>query len=87
MYKETTKSKDNEINDKSVNALIDTAAQVTVINEEFAKSLQPSPNTTERIILNGAGKDNNICVRYANKVTINIGKTEISWRVIVANID
>jgi len=80
LYGETTKSKDNNLvlnvglNGKSVNALIDTAAQMTVINEEFAKSLQPSPNTTERIILNEVGKDNNICARYAEKNTINIGQ-------------
>jgi len=74
------------INGADVDAIIDTAAQVTVLSYYFAKSLNPPLKTGNFVILKGAGKDSDISARYASSVTIKIGKTETKWRVIVANI-
>ncbi|CAG2198565.1 KRAB [Mytilus edulis] len=67
-------------------AIVDTAAQVTVINFDFAKSLNPAIEVKEPVILKGAGKDNSITARYADRVAIKVVKTETRWRVIVADI-
>ncbi|CAG2185743.1 unnamed protein product [Mytilus edulis] len=74
------------INGKQADAIVDTAAQVTVINFDFAKSLDPAIEVKEPVILKGAGKDNSITARYADRVAIKVGKTETRWRVIVADI-
>ncbi|CAC5407103.1 unnamed protein product [Mytilus coruscus] len=74
------------INGKQADALVDTAAQVTVINFDFAKSLNPAIEVKEPVILKGTGKDNSISAKYTDRVAIKIGKTETRWRVIVADI-
>ncbi|VDI25418.1 Hypothetical predicted protein [Mytilus galloprovincialis] len=74
------------INGKQADAIVDTAAQVTVINFDFAKSLDPAIEVKEPVILKGAGKDNSITARYTDRVAIKVGKTETRWRVIVADI-
>ncbi|CAC5398292.1 unnamed protein product [Mytilus coruscus] len=74
------------INGKQVDAIVDTAAQVTVINFDFAKSLNPAIEVKEPVILKGAGKDNSISAKYTVRVAIKVGKTETRWRVIVADI-
>ncbi|VDI12065.1 Hypothetical predicted protein [Mytilus galloprovincialis] len=74
------------INGKQADAIVDTAAQVTVINFDFAKSLDPAIEVKEPVILRGAGKDNSITARYTDRVAIKVGKTETRWRVIVADI-
>lgn len=57
-----------KINGTEVDAIIDTAAQVTLPNESFAKKLDPAVNLTNPVILNGAGENNNIPARtYSNK--------------------
>jgi len=74
------------INGEPVEALIDTAAQVTVINEKFANTLEIPLKIGHRVSLKGAGNDTSIRARYADKVVINIGQTETRWRIIVADI-
>ncbi|CAC5378212.1 unnamed protein product [Mytilus coruscus] len=74
------------INDKQADAIVITAAQVTVINFDFAKSLNPTIEVKEPVILKEAGKDNSITAKYTDRVAIKVGKTKTRWRVIVADI-
>lgn len=76
-----------KINGTEVDAIIDTAAQVTLLNESFAKKLDPPVNLTNPVILKGAGENNSIPASYAEHTQIKVGKTETRWRVIVAKIN
>ncbi|CAC5398774.1 unnamed protein product [Mytilus coruscus] len=75
------------INDVTVNAVIDTAAQVTLMIEEFAKKLKPSVIFKGSLMLKGAGKDNSITARYTERVTVMVGKTDTKWKIIVPKIN
>ncbi|CAC5396879.1 unnamed protein product [Mytilus coruscus] len=75
------------INDVTVNAVIDTAAQVTLMSEEFAKKLKPPVIFKGSFMLKGAGKDNSITARYTERVTVKVGKTDTKWKIIVAKIN
>ena len=75
-----------KINGTNIDAILDTAAQVTLMNEYFANTLQPPVVLTDFLLLKGAGENNTIPARYAEQTKINIGKTETKWRVIVAKI-
>lgn len=65
-----------KINGTEVDAIIDTAAQVTLLNESFAKKLDPPVNLTNPVILKGAGENNSIPANYAEHTQIKVGKTE-----------
>ncbi|CAC5358486.1 unnamed protein product [Mytilus coruscus] len=73
------------INDVTVNAVIDTAAQVTLMSEEFAKKLKLPVIFKGSLMLKGAGKDNSITARYTERVKV--GKTDTKWKIIVAKIN
>ncbi|CAC5414740.1 unnamed protein product [Mytilus coruscus] len=75
------------INDVTVNAVIDTAAQVTLMSEEFAKKLKPPVMFKGSLMLKGAGKDNSITARYTERVTVKVGKIDTKWKIIVAKIN
>ena len=75
------------INEVTVNAVIDTAAQVTLMSEEFAKKLKPPVIFKGSLMLKGAGKDNSITARYTECVTVKVGKTDTKWKIIVAKIN
>ena len=74
------------INGKEVTAVIDTAAQVTVMNDEFARKLQDPLKITEYVELKGAGKDNTIKAGFARKVKIKLADKGYAWDVYVAPI-
>ncbi|CAC5375552.1 unnamed protein product [Mytilus coruscus] len=75
-----------KINGVDVDAVVDTAAQVTIISEKFMKKLQPPLELKSSVTLKGAGAENKIKARYANRVSIRMGKTETKWQIIVADI-
>ncbi|CAG2215849.1 unnamed protein product [Mytilus edulis] len=75
-----------KINGVDVDAVVDTAAQVTIISEKFMKKLQPPLELKSSVTLKGAGAENKIKARYANRVSIRTGKTETKWQIIVADI-
>ncbi|XP_071140676.1 interaptin-like [Mytilus edulis] len=75
------------INEVTVNAVIDTAAQVTLMSEEFPKKLKPPVIFKGSLMLKGAGKDNSITARYTECVTVKVGKTDTKWKIIVAKIN
>lgn len=74
------------VNNKTINAVIDTAAQVTVMNYELFESLKPKPLLQKDIILKGAGKNNIINGKIAEQVKLRIGPTEQRWDVVVGEI-
>ena len=69
-----------------VNAVLDTATQVTVMGEKLYKKIKPSPILTESIKLKGAGKDNFINGQYAEDVKIQIGDIKTKCRIVVGNM-
>ena len=67
-----------------VNAVLDTAAQVTV--EKLYKKIKRSLIFTESIKLKGAGKDNFINGQYVEDVNIQIGDIKTNCRIVVGNV-
>ncbi|CAC5399678.1 unnamed protein product [Mytilus coruscus] len=74
-----------KINGVNVDAVVDTAAQVTIISEKFMKKLQPPLELKSSVTLKGAGAENKVKARYANRVSIRNGKTETKWQIIEAD--
>jgi hypothetical protein len=74
------------INGTAVDAVVDTAAQVTLLGDDFARKLDPPVIFTDSVLLKGAGTNNNIPARYTDGTTVTVGKTETKWRIIVAKI-
>ena len=62
-----------EVENVKVNAVIDTAAQVSVMNMDLYKKLKPTPHLTDSIVLKAAGINNDIQARLAKNVNIRVG--------------
>ena len=45
-----------EVQGMQLQAVVDTAAQVTLVSEEFYKSLDPAPPIRKEVVMNTAGK-------------------------------
>ena len=56
------------------------------MNFEFFETLNPKPILKKEIILKGAGKENIIKAKIAEKVTIRIGPVVQKWDVVVGEI-
>ncbi|CAG2248496.1 unnamed protein product [Mytilus edulis] len=56
------------------------------MNQRLEIKTYPIPLEGNYFCSTGAGKDNSITARYADRVAIKVGKTETRWRVIVADI-
>ena len=67
-------------------AVIDTAAQVTVISEDFVKNLTKPLRYVKDVCLKGAGKEQFFSAKLAREVQIKIGKRTINWDLYVAPI-
>ena len=65
--------------------VVDTAAQVSVINSSLFGQVVPIPKLQARI-LKGADKYSNLEVRLAEKNKIQIGSIVINWNIVVVNI-
>ena len=77
-----------KINDITVEAIIDTGAQITVINEKLAKQLKIPEVRGDPMYLKGVPVDENTKIKARNggEARIVIGKTEAKWQLIVAEI-
>ena len=56
------------INQKRTSAVVDTAAEITVMSETFAKSLQPDLTFGKDYVLKGAAKGQVFNARLARKI-------------------
>ena len=75
-----------EVENVKVNAVIDTAAQVSVMNMDLYKKLKPTPHLTDSIVLKAAGINNDIQARLAKNVNIRVGDVVKKWDVVVGEI-
>ena len=66
--------------------VVDSAAQVTVLSEQFVKRMQHPPITHEDVKLKGAGNNHFMSARYAKGVSIKIGTATYLWNVYIAPI-
>lgn len=64
------------INGKPVQAIVDTAAQITVISQAFANTFTPSLVRGEKVTMKGAGNSDFIEANYCKNIQICIGNTQ-----------
>ena len=74
-----------KINGVTVEAILDTGAQITVISEELAKKARLPSRSGEPVYLKGV-QDSVVRARSGGKARVAIGKTETKWHLIVAKI-
>ncbi len=75
-----------KVNGQAIRAVVDTAAQVTVVSNDFARTMEHPMKYGENIALKGAGKASSIQAKYAPDVNITIGNTTTPWNVVVTAI-
>ncbi|VDI74776.1 Hypothetical predicted protein [Mytilus galloprovincialis] len=69
-----------------VAAVVDTAAQVTLISEEMYKSLKEPPPILKEVVMNTAGKGLQMNGFVAGPFYIKLGNQEFTWDIYVAPI-
>ncbi|CAG2206795.1 unnamed protein product [Mytilus edulis] len=75
-----------KIGSMTVNAVIDTAAQVSVLNRTVFDKMDPKPRLTDYVNLKGITKDSHMLARVAKDIPIKIGKTLSYWNMVIADI-
>ena len=73
------------INGVVVDALIDTGAQITVINDGLADIL--GLTTDDVVLMKGASVDSTVKARYCLKITLKIVHLRYEWHCMVAPIE
>ena len=74
------------INDHATKAVIDTAAQVTLVSEDLFGQIKPTFNVTDSIRLWEAGKNTVMVAKKVEQVPIQLGRSSYLWDVYVAPI-
>jgi hypothetical protein len=69
-----------------LNAVLDTASQVTVMSEELYRSLKAPPPVVQEVVLSGAAKDGHMAARIVGPVMIQCGPASLSHLLYVAPI-
>lgn len=75
------------VNQASTMAVVDTAAHVTVVSEEFSTRMKKIPTCTETVKLRNAEKGSWMYAKLAKDVTITVGSRDFSWPVFIAPIN
>lgn len=75
-----------KINGKLEKAIVDTAAQISVINKELANSLTPPLHIGKEVTFKGVGENSWLKVNYSKDANIEIEGVQFKWPVIVADI-
>jgi hypothetical protein len=75
-----------EINGAKVSAVVDTAAQVTMINPELLSQMKVKPFLDEQIQINNAQKDSGMMGQVARRIDLRVGKYTYNWDAVVAPI-
>ena len=68
-------------------AVVDTAAQVTLVSEEFYKSLDPAPPIRKEVVMNTAGKGMQMNGYIAGPFQVVLGTHQFSVEIYVAPIE
>jgi len=74
------------VEQQKVLAVVDTAAQVSVMSKRFFERLKPRPKLINTIILKGAGEFSEMEARVAEEVLFRIGQTKVKWNMVVADL-
>ena len=77
---------DVKINGKPEKAIVDTAAQISVINRKLANSLTPPLNIGKEVTLKGVGGNSWLKANYSHDANIEIEGIQFKWPVIIADI-
>jgi hypothetical protein len=75
-----------QIREQSVEAVVDTAAEVTIISDRVYKSLQQPPRTLKKVKLQTAGREMHMSMQglFVEPVKLNIG---YRWYPKVVHVD
>ena len=68
-------------------AVVDTAAQVTLVSEEFYKSLDPAPPIRKEVVMNTAGKGMQMDRYIAGPFQVVLGTHQFSVEIYVTPIE
>ena len=76
-----------EVQCMQLQAVVDTAAQVTLVSEEFYKSLDPVPPIRKEVVMNTAGKGMQMNGYIAGPFQVVLGTHQFSVEIYVAPIE
>jgi predicted aspartyl protease len=76
-----------EVQDMQLQAVVDTAAQVTRVSEEFYKSLDPAPPIRREVVMNTAGKGMQMNGYIAGPFQVVLGTHQFSVEIYLAPIE
>lgn len=72
---------------KDIMGVVDTAAQITVLQRSLFEQIVPRPKLEDPFILKGIGKSAEMKAEIASNFKFKIGKTIKTWNVAVADIE
>ncbi len=75
-----------EVQGVKTHAIVDTAAQVSIISEDLTKLINPPLTSVEKVLLRGAGKSSSIIAKKNPNVHLEIGGRRYTWDLLVAPI-
>jgi hypothetical protein len=76
-----------EVQGMQLQSVVDTAAQVTLVSEEFYKSLDPAPPIRKEVVMNTAGKGMQMNGYIAGPFQVVLGKHLFTVEIYVAPIE
>jgi predicted aspartyl protease len=76
-----------EVQGMQLQAVVDTAAQMTLVSEEFYKSLDPAPPIRREVVMNTAGKGMQMNGYIAGPFQVVLGTHQFSVEIYVAPIE
>ena len=76
-----------EVQGMQLQAVVDTAAQVTLVSEEFYKSLDPAPPIRKEVVMNTAGKGMQMNGYIAGPFQVVLGTHLFTVEIYVAPIE
>ena len=75
-----------KIQSVTVDAVIDTGAQVSIINDKLFQKLNPSPKIKDHVLLKGISKDT-VNSKICQNVPFCLGNVKSLWNFAIADID
>ena len=75
-----------EVNDIPLQAVVDTAAEVTIVSDRVFQLLNPAPPTVRNVVLSTAGRDMRLKGAVVGPVTIKLGDSNFSEEIYIAPI-
>ena len=75
-----------KIQKRDIDAVIDSGAQVSVLNEQIYKSMKNPPNLTESVHLTGVGENDSISAKLAKNVSFRVGSQYYKLNMYIAPI-